>query len=179
MRSDWRNPAPWLSQDGLTLALTRTDSRQQPATIMIARSPSSALAIIKELRARGPFTHKVLGATVLKDAVVIIIFTAAISLSVVLVEGAEFDTIILLFVVFEILLDIGLGIMIGVWAVIVLTAVSQGASDQVQKQIESLDPGIGVCDIILTPNPKYVEPYPAAKEIWGQTITLRNIYKWL
>ncbi len=31
-----------------------------------------------------------------------------------------------------------LGIMIGVWAVIVLTAISQGASDQVQKQIESL-----------------------------------------
>ena len=31
-----------------------------------------------------------------------------------------------------------LGIMMGVWAVIVLTAVSQGASDQVQKQIESL-----------------------------------------
>ncbi len=31
-----------------------------------------------------------------------------------------------------------LGIMIGVWAVIVLTAVSQGASEQVQKQIESL-----------------------------------------
>ncbi|MDV6032081.1 MAG: ABC transporter permease [Phycisphaera sp. RhM] len=31
-----------------------------------------------------------------------------------------------------------LGILIGVWAVILLTAVSQGASDQVQKQIESL-----------------------------------------
>ncbi len=31
-----------------------------------------------------------------------------------------------------------LGILIGVWAVIVLTAVSQGASDQVQRQIESL-----------------------------------------
>ncbi len=31
-----------------------------------------------------------------------------------------------------------LGILIGVWAVIVLTAISQGASDQVQKQIESL-----------------------------------------
>lgn len=31
-----------------------------------------------------------------------------------------------------------LGIMIGVWAVIVLTAISQGASEQVQKQIESL-----------------------------------------
>ena len=31
-----------------------------------------------------------------------------------------------------------LGIMIGVTAVIVLTAISQGASDQVQRQIESL-----------------------------------------
>ncbi|MEM6692506.1 MAG: ABC transporter permease [Planctomycetota bacterium] len=31
-----------------------------------------------------------------------------------------------------------LGIMIGVWAVIVLTAISQGASEQVQKQIASL-----------------------------------------
>jgi len=31
-----------------------------------------------------------------------------------------------------------LGILIGVWSVIVLTAISQGASDQVQKQIESL-----------------------------------------
>ncbi|SRR6056297_3589 len=31
-----------------------------------------------------------------------------------------------------------LGILIGVWAVIVLTAISQGASDQVQRQLESL-----------------------------------------
>lgn len=84
------------------------------ATIMIARSPSSALAIIKELRARGPFTHKVLGATVLKDAVVIIIFAAAISVSAVLVEGAAFNITLLLFVLFEILLDIALGIFIGI-----------------------------------------------------------------
>ncbi len=83
------------------------------ATIMIARSPSSALAIIKELRARGPFTHKVLGATVLKDAVVIIIFAAAVSVAAVLVEGAVFDFAVLMFVVFEIVLDIVLGILIG------------------------------------------------------------------
>ncbi|KAA3658175.1 MAG: potassium transporter TrkA [Chloroflexi bacterium] len=83
------------------------------ATIMIARSPSSALAIIKELRARGPFTHKVLGATVLKDAVVIIIFAAAVSVAAVLVEGATFNIGLLFFVLFEILLDIGLGIAVG------------------------------------------------------------------
>ncbi|MCB0061327.1 MAG: cation:proton antiporter [Caldilineaceae bacterium] len=83
------------------------------ATIMIARSPSSALAIMKELRARGPFTHKVLGATVLMDAVVIIIFAIAVSTAAALVEGATFNTSLLFFVLFEILLDIGLGILIG------------------------------------------------------------------
>ncbi|MDJ0757385.1 MAG: cation:proton antiporter [Ardenticatenaceae bacterium] len=83
------------------------------ATIMIARSPSSALAIIKELRARGPFTHKVLGATVLKDAVVIVIFAAAVSVAAVLVEGSAFNFLLLFQVVFEIGIDIGLGILIG------------------------------------------------------------------
>lgn len=83
------------------------------ATIMIARSPSSALAIIKELRARGPFTHKVLGATVLMDAVVIMIFAVSVSVAAVLVKGANFDVGLLLFVLFEILLDIGLGILVG------------------------------------------------------------------
>ena len=83
------------------------------ATIMIARSPSSALAIIKELRARGPFTHKVLGATVLKDAVVIVVFAASVSIAAVFVEGADFNIGLLILVIFEILLDIGLGILIG------------------------------------------------------------------
>lgn len=89
-------------------------------TIMVARSPSSALAIIKELRARGPFTHKVLGATVLKDAVVIIIFAAAVSVAAVLVEGATFDIALLIFVFFEILLDIGLGIAVGLLSRVIM-----------------------------------------------------------
>ena len=49
-------------------------------TIMIARSPSAAIAIINELRAKGPFTQMILGGTVLMDVVVIILF--ALSLSV-------------------------------------------------------------------------------------------------
>lgn len=83
------------------------------ATIFVARSPSSALAIIKEQRAHGPFTHKVLGATVLKDAVVILIFAASVSVAAVLAEGTAFDAGLLLFVVFEIILDLALGIFIG------------------------------------------------------------------
>ena len=83
------------------------------STIMVARSPSSALGIIKELRAKGPFTHKVLGITVLTDAVVIIVFAISVSLAEVLVKGEHFNVFLLAFVSIEILLDAGVGILIG------------------------------------------------------------------
>ena len=38
--------------------------------IAVARSPASALAVIKELRADGPFTQTVLGVTMVSDVVV-------------------------------------------------------------------------------------------------------------
>jgi len=42
--------------------------------ILVARSPSSAVAVIQELRSKGPFTQTVLGVTVIMDAVVITLF---------------------------------------------------------------------------------------------------------
>lgn len=54
-----------------------------------------------------------------------------------------------------------LGILIGVWAVIVLTAISQGASDQVQKQLESL----GADTVIL------VSVKPPAEKLTGAAST--------
>ena len=83
------------------------------ATIMVARSPSSAYAIIKELRAKGPVTQTLLGVTVLTDAVVIILFAISVSLADILFEGATFNLGLLLFLIFEIALDIGLGIVVG------------------------------------------------------------------
>ncbi len=47
-----------------------------------------------------------------------------------------------------------LGILIGVWAVIVLTAISQGASDVVQKQIESLGANTIIVRSIKPPSDK-------------------------
>ena len=38
--------------------------------IAIARSPSSAIAVVRELRADGPFTQTVLGVTMVTDVVV-------------------------------------------------------------------------------------------------------------
>ncbi|MEZ4863022.1 MAG: cation:proton antiporter [Caldilineaceae bacterium] len=42
--------------------------------ILVARSPSSAIAIVNELRAKGPFTQMTLGVTMLTDVLVIILF---------------------------------------------------------------------------------------------------------
>jgi Kef-type K+ transport system membrane component KefB len=61
-------------------------------TLAVARSPSSAIAIISECKARGPFTEMVLGVTVVMDVLVIIVFAAMASLSQVLVApGGQMD----------------------------------------------------------------------------------------
>lgn len=80
--------------------------------IMVARSPSSAYALIKELRASGPFTQRVLGVTVLKDAVVIILFAVAMSTAALVLEGVRFNVLQLLFLILELLLDIAVGLLL-------------------------------------------------------------------
>jgi hypothetical protein len=55
-------------------------------TIAIARSPASAIAVIKELRADGTFTQTVLGVTMVSDVVVILLFSATTELARTLLE---------------------------------------------------------------------------------------------
>lgn len=59
--------------------------------IFVARSPSSAIAIINELRARGPFIQTVLGVTVLMDVVVITLFAVNSSIADALFTGLRFN----------------------------------------------------------------------------------------
>ena len=56
------------------------------ATIFVARSPSSAIAIINEMRANGPFTKTVMGVTVIKDVLVIILFSISLALAKALIN---------------------------------------------------------------------------------------------
>jgi Trk K+ transport system NAD-binding subunit/Kef-type K+ transport system membrane component KefB len=77
--------------------------------ILVARSPSSAIAIIKELRARGPFTKTVLGVTVIMDVVVIILFALNSSVADALLTGVELDIVFILLVGGEIILSLVLG----------------------------------------------------------------------
>lgn len=81
--------------------------------ILIARSPSSAIAIVDELRARGPFTQTVLGVTMISDVVVIIFFALSSSLADALLTDLHFDVSFLLLIVAEFALEVAFGYLVG------------------------------------------------------------------
>ncbi len=76
--------------------------------ILVARSPSSAIAVVNELRAKGPFTKTVLGVTVIMDVVVITIFSICASIAGTVLLGDTFDLVFLLLLLIELLSALGL-----------------------------------------------------------------------
>ena len=79
------------------------------STIFITRSPASIIALISELRAKGPFTKVALGVIVLKDIMVIILFAVTFAIASVLVEGKTFNY----GEVFLLLIDLSLSLLFG------------------------------------------------------------------
>ena len=51
------------------------------ATIFVARSPASAIAVINEMRAKGSFVQMAMGVTVIKDFLVILLFAICFSVA--------------------------------------------------------------------------------------------------
>lgn len=83
------------------------------ATIFVARSPSSAIAVINELRAKGPFTQTSIGVTVVKDVLVIILFAVCFAVSKTLVSGEDFSLASLGFLLIELVTSFALGKLLG------------------------------------------------------------------
>ena len=83
------------------------------ASVLIARSPSSAIAVVNELRARGPFTKTVLGVTVVMDVVVIVVFGLNSSIAGALLKGAGLRPGLIALVLAEVLLSIAAGVAVG------------------------------------------------------------------
>ena len=81
-------------------------------SILIARSPSSAIAVVKELKAKGPFTQVALGVTVVMDIAVIAIFTLNESVAQILLTGSAIDLTFLMQLCAELLLSMGLGLVL-------------------------------------------------------------------
>ena len=83
------------------------------SAILIARSPSSAIAIVAELRAKGPFTQTVLGLTMIMDVVVIVLFAVCASISVSLIDNLSMDLGFVAILALEISASILLGVVLG------------------------------------------------------------------
>jgi len=83
------------------------------ATIFVARSPSSAIAVIDELRANGPFTKTVMGVTVVKDVLVIILFAISISIAKAFINDEPTNLLFFIILLLELVASIGLGIIFG------------------------------------------------------------------
>ena len=82
-------------------------------SIFIARSPSSSIAIIQEMRAKGPLTKTALGVTVIIDVLVIIIFAISFSVATNLFSGEDLNLIFLIDILAEIILAFVLGFILG------------------------------------------------------------------
>jgi len=92
---------------------TRVAVALMAGAVLVARSPSSAIAIVSELRARGPFTQLTLGVTVIMDVVVIALFALNSSVADVLVTHGGFDVAVVGLVAGEIALSVVLGFVLG------------------------------------------------------------------
>ena len=81
--------------------------------ILMARSPSSAIAIVNELRAKGPFTQTVVGVTMVIDVVVIVLFAINAAMAGALLTGVGINLNFALLLIGELLLSLLLGLGLG------------------------------------------------------------------
>lgn len=79
-------------------------------TILLALSPASTIAVIQEMRARGPFTQTVLSIAVVMDVVIIVLFAIATAFAGTLLTDAELNASFVLLLALDLLLALVLGL---------------------------------------------------------------------
>lgn len=83
------------------------------STILAARSPTSLLAVIRELQAKGPITSLLVAVTVMADIVVLTLFAISVNVSLNVCSGESFDIISFLISIVLIVGSFVLGGMLG------------------------------------------------------------------
>ena len=92
--------------------------------IAVARSPSSAIAIISETRAKGPYTDIVLSVSVAMDVFIIILFAVTISVAQVFISGSGgINLSFLLSLLIKITIAFSLGFLLGKFIVFLIEKV--------------------------------------------------------
>lgn len=80
-------------------------------TIFIAKSPSSVVAVINEMRAKGPFTKMAIGVTVILDVAVIVLFTICLTIANNLIHGTPFNYTFIIVLFLELLITVLFGFL--------------------------------------------------------------------
>lgn len=81
--------------------------------VLLALSPPSTIAVIKEVRARGPFTSTILSVTVVMDVVVIVLFAVASGIAVAILTDAGLNLASLGVIAIDIAIALLLGYIVG------------------------------------------------------------------
>lgn len=80
--------------------------------VFVARSPSSIIALINETRANGPFTKTAIGTTVVKDVVVIVLFTFCLTIAEAIINGKAIDFLFVVILLVELILSFLVGVLL-------------------------------------------------------------------
>lgn len=88
--------------------------------IFVAPSPASVIAIVSELRARGPFTQIMMGVTIVKDFLVVVLFAVLLAVAKTLSFGGGFDFLSLVIIVIELAVSFGIGYLVGLLLKLIL-----------------------------------------------------------
>ena len=83
------------------------------ATILLALSPASTIAVIQEVRAKGPFSKTVLSITVVMDVVIIVLFAVAVAFAGAMIDGDSVTIGFVMILVVDIVLALIAGYLIG------------------------------------------------------------------
>lgn len=83
------------------------------ATILLALSPASTIAVIQEVRARGQFTKTILSMTVVMDVVIIVFFAISAAIAAAIIDGSGFSASFLGALVLDLIVALVAGIIVG------------------------------------------------------------------
>ncbi len=83
------------------------------STVLLALSPPSTIAVIREVQARGPFTSTALSVTVLMDVTIIVLFAITASLAGTLLLGESFNIGFMAVLALDLFLAVTLGYVAG------------------------------------------------------------------
>ncbi|MEM9776505.1 MAG: cation:proton antiporter [Chloroflexota bacterium] len=83
------------------------------STILLALSPPSTIAVIKEVRAKGDFTRTLLGVTISMDVVIIVLFAVAVAIASAMLTGLGFNLLFAALLVIDLGAAIIAGLIVG------------------------------------------------------------------